>query len=123
MRRRPPRSTRTDTLFPYTTLFRSADRGLCAAARSAPAGAEGHARSRRDRGEYPAFVKLGRDGGDHRAALCAGADLRPYRRSEEHTSELQSLMRISYAAFCLKKQTTLPQYIQYTEYYFLHQLR
>src|SRR3546814_11635621 len=54
MIRRPPRSTRTDTLFPYTTLFRS--------------------------GEYPAFVKLGRDGGDHRAALCAGADLRPYRR-------------------------------------------
>src|SRR3546814_9732016 len=87
MIRRPPRSTRTDTLFPYTTLFRSQLRvGV-------------------QRGEHPADrcehrevhgVVLGRpvygDGGD--------AEL----RSEEHTSELQSLMRISYAVFCLKKK-------------------
>src|SRR3546814_15748752 len=74
MIRRPPRSTRTDTLFPYTTLFRSP-----AAAMSRPAGG-----NRRLVG--PSDHRL--DGG---------------MRSEEHTSELQSLMRISYAVFCLKK--------------------
>src|SRR3546814_2958711 len=81
MTRRPPRSTRTDTLFPYTTLFRSVS-GIGLA-----------------------------------AAFFAGAisflspcvlPLVPGYRSEEHTSELQSLMRISYAVFCLKKKTTLP---------------
>src|SRR3546814_8094464 len=78
MIRRPPRSTRTDTLFPYTTLFRSL----------------GH----------PHFI--------HKVAdLCNDphqvAALQPQaRRSEEHTSELQSLMRISYAVFCLKKKKT-----------------
>src|SRR3546814_13511388 len=73
MIRRPPRSTRTDTLFPYTTLFRSST----------------------------VLLKL----------LCAPDDLHDFerrvpgrRRSEEHTSELQSLMRISYAVFCLKKK-------------------
>src|SRR3546814_10873898 len=90
MIRRPPRSTRTDTLFPYTTLFRSdPDRSGAVAA-----------------------------GAVRRADLCPGsgsdgaqADIvHPYGqdaagRSEEHTSELQSLMRISYAVFCLKKKT------------------
>src|SRR3546814_4962893 len=79
MIRRPPRSTRTDTLFPYTTLFRSAG-----------GGSEGHqaASSRR------AAVSNG-----------IGPSGSPRRnRSEEHTSELQSLMRISYAVFCLKKK-------------------
>src|SRR3546814_5773020 len=77
MIRRPPRSTRTDTLFPYTTLFRSpgdppVDRGCgCTAGRRCP-----------------------------HAGGVAAQDL----RSEEHTSELQSLMRISYAVFCLKKK-------------------
>src|SRR3546814_20382214 len=72
MIRRPPRSTRTDTLFPYTTLFRSTG------GRSAPPAAR------------------------HRCPLSATG---PHtRRSEEHTSELQSLMRISYAVFCLKKK-------------------
>src|SRR3546814_9981304 len=71
MIRRPPRSTRTDTLFPYTTLFRSRSPSRC--------------------------------------GVCgrAGSDPRPgptMSRSEEHTSELQSLMRISYAVFCLKKK-------------------
>src|SRR3546814_6460858 len=103
MIRRPPRSTRTDTLFPYTTLFRSL---------------------------RPADLQLGLQIGEHEAAvleiedrlaerlalarifdgvvegaLCRGlrAD-RDRQRSEEHTSELQSLMRISYAVFCLKKK-------------------
>src|SRR3546814_3719293 len=82
MIRRPPISTRTDTLFPYTTLFRSASRSRLASARP-----------------------------------CRCVDIRPRQhalsargrylradRSEEHTSELQSLMRISYAGFCLKKK-------------------
>src|SRR3546814_7775633 len=88
MIRRPPRSTRTDTLFPYTTLFRSARNRPCAL-RTRPA--ESLAR--------PA----GRRGARHGAARepePAGRDA----RSEEHTSELQSLMRISYAVFCLKKK-------------------
>src|SRR3546814_5594421 len=82
MIRRPPRSTRTDTLFPYTTLFRSA------------ADEEPPAASRRPHLELPRR-------GEHRAI-----DL----RSEEHTSELQSLMRISYAVFCLKKKTRAQQH-------------
>src|SRR3546814_17845108 len=77
MIRRPPRSTRTDTLFPYTTLFRSGGRLV-------PSGRHDRARQ------------------DLRALRQRGA--RPRGRSEEHTSELQSLMRISYAVFCLKKK-------------------
>src|SRR3546814_6372628 len=84
MIRRPPRSTRTETLFPYTTLFRSlvprTGDGERAAFRY---GARAHYRLQgRSRGIYPQHVP----------------------RSEEHTSELQSLMRISYAVFCLKKK-------------------
>src|SRR3546814_1005361 len=90
MIRRPPRSTRTDTLFPYTTLFRSPrQRG----------GPRGHGAGRRRPGRHRS----------HRLRhLDAGRDLPgdgdPHPRSEEHTSELQSLMRISYAVFCLKKK-------------------
>src|SRR3546814_9097469 len=88
MIRRPPRSTRTDTLFPYTTRFRSFAKVA--------------------RYYYgPGVLELG-------ASLCLAinrdswAKLPPrYQRSEEHTSELQSLMRISYAVFCLKKQNTI----------------
>src|SRR3546814_2213232 len=81
MIRRPPRSTRTDTLFPYTTLFRS------------------HAQASQARGSDR-----------RRAARTGQGRRRRYHdqvvgRSEEHTSELQSLMRISYAVFCLKKKT------------------
>src|SRR3546814_3384891 len=84
MIRRPPRSTRTDTLFPYTTLFRSW------AAPSSPPPATGRRSCRKARD---------RDDGDEREHR------REHRmRSEEHTSELQSLMRISYAVFCLKKK-------------------
>src|SRR3546814_1407748 len=96
MRRRPPRSTRTYTLFPYTTLFRS----LVADA------VEGE-RGDRFRGVAGQHL-AGRRDVEELAAPAAHAGLRPPRvvvRSEEHTSELQSLMRISYAVFCLKKKT------------------
>src|SRR3546814_2087523 len=90
MIRRPPRSTRTDTLFPYTTLFRSVQDRAAAAARDAAAGEFGGAEE----------GAVERDLGDRPPAI--GRKL--FRRSEEHTSELQSLMRISYAVFCLKKK-------------------
>src|SRR3546814_6549068 len=120
MIRRPPRSTRTDTLFPYTTLFRSAVRR--------------HRRGARG-GRLPALLCRPRARRLWRAAAAAGADRRAQRdfaararrlslhlavdlpavdlhgaggnrRSEEHTSELQSLMRISYAVFFFKQQHT-----------------
>src|SRR3546814_9822364 len=78
MIRRPPRSTRTDTLFPYTTLFRSGMILICFS------------------GEPEAFFN----------ADSPISFVLTYHRSEEHTSELQSLMRISYAVFCLKKKNT-----------------
>src|SRR3546814_8761027 len=95
MIRRPPRSTRTDTLFPYTTLFRSAGgngghRGESVIHASCPARGDG---SRRERTQQ--LTQL---------CLSPPSRLRPHPRSEEHTSELQSLMRISYAVFCLKKK-------------------
>src|SRR3546814_5031449 len=76
--RRPPRSTRTDTLFPYTTLFRSF---RSAQGRTGP-----------------------QLGSDPSCGVGRRRRFTPVRRSEEHTSELQSLMRISYAVFCLKKK-------------------
>src|SRR3546814_6442098 len=112
MIRRPPRSTPPDTLFPYTTLFRSA-------------AAAGGALARRRHGAVPGGLPpaehrdvstvAGRAGRRRRAAAGRGAGLeaagvpapgRQAPRSEEHTSELQSLMRISYAVFCLKKKHT-----------------
>src|SRR3546814_4711817 len=78
MIRRPPRFTRTGTLFPYTTLFRSAAQG-------------------------PLVVGAGRN--VHGGGLYLCVDRTSGNKSEEHTSELQSLMRISYAVFCLKKKT------------------
>src|SRR3546814_19039325 len=97
MIRRPPRSTRTDTLFPYTTLFRSCSSGD----QAQRAGKPGYQRQSQGRADWmagqPADQFRHRDGAapnDHPAS----------RRSEEHTSELQSLMRISYAVFCLKKK-------------------
>src|SRR3546814_15487922 len=94
MIRRPPRSTRTDTLFPYTTLFRSAPYGRLTATRP---------------GEFVlldttplnVFAVAPVTGKWVCADLTVAIDL---YRSEEHTSELQSLMRISYAVFCLKKK-------------------
>src|SRR3546814_7837192 len=89
MIRRPPRSTRTDTLFPYTTLFRSSDAALLAVRNGLPQRAQGM--------RVPEVKLLAA----HRDAWRF-ANISP--RSEEHTSELQSLMRISYAVFCLKKK-------------------
>src|SRR3546814_2774661 len=79
MIRRPPRSTRTDTLFPYTTLFRSPMNGRTPAARW----------------HWPC------------PRPCRSSRRPAHGRSEEHTSELQSLMRTSYAVFCLKKKITI----------------
>src|SRR3546814_6903682 len=89
MIRRPPRSTRTDTLCPYTTLFRSNRHRDCR-----PSSAECRAAPCRRRGR-----------GDRRSSSPRA---RNGARSEEHTSELQSLMRISYAVFCLKKKKHNP---------------
>src|SRR3546814_4386300 len=104
MIRRPPRSTRTDTLFPYTTLFRSARTALVAA--RARDDERGGALSL---GHLPQHRRPARAGWAERprdVATAAQLSLRlSGARSEEHTSELQSLMRISYAVFCLKKQT------------------
>src|SRR3546814_3909069 len=108
MIRRPPRSTRTDTLLPYTTLFRSG-RGSSGTApsrpspRHAPDPRPAHAavaqvgprRERQQRQQQPPQAQRQRQ-------LALGQPV----RSEEHTSELQSLMRISYAVFCLKKKKT-----------------
>src|SRR3546814_1261552 len=102
MIRRPPRSTRTDTRFPYTTLFRSA--------------------ARLDRAPVATW-----NAGAGRHAVHDGLRRRPARRhhaprsgnggrSEEHTSELQSLMRISYAVFCLKQKRSLQPLWRYLTY-------
>src|SRR3546814_1643081 len=114
MRRLPPRSTRTDTLFPYTTLFRSGGKRELVA--HLPADGEHAVRVARydDQARGPLVhpqveaVRVGAGGLLHGEAV--DGQLSPTRdvlaRSEEHTSELQSLMRISYAVFCLKKKKT-----------------
>src|SRR3546814_5340039 len=103
MIRRPPRSTRTDTLFPYTTLFRSPDTLPGYAATFSPDGSELAYLSL----ERPVAVFRPLRGGDERTVDLPGlvglAFVYPNARSEEHTSELQSLMRISYAVFCLQQ--------------------
>src|SRR3546814_3843530 len=100
--RRPPSSTRTDTLFPYTTLSRSVD-----GARTRPAG---HPRRPHDHRRCDRHRLHQKPPPRFRHGQSAGPDPESARdrrqlRSEEHTSELQSLMRISYAVFCLKKNT------------------
>src|SRR3546814_6884446 len=98
MIRRPPRSTHTDTLFPYTTLFRSpAPPPLRRPAAGSGDPGRAHRGHDRDHDDGPARPLLRRH-----HVLARRAHLRG--RSEEHTSELQSLMRISYAVFCLKKK-------------------
>src|SRR3546814_6849240 len=93
---RPPRSTRTDTLFPYTTLFRSrgAAARVCGSLQS-PFAAQPRW------SWFAAGFRIRFGPGRHFVLVC-GLEL--WRRSEEHTSELQSLMRSSYAVFCLKKK-------------------
>src|SRR3546814_10671266 len=100
MRRRPPRSTRTDTLFPYTPLFRSAAVLASAVALSLPVMAMA--------AESTLKVAASKPLSRVRVIWLVAPVLEP-TRSEEHTSELQSLMRISYAVFCLKKK---PSYTQ-----------
>src|SRR3546814_1508580 len=111
MIRRPPRSTRTDTLFSYTTLFRSRDRagvddvtdeGTLRVAGTLPC-----THVREERLEQLDIVA----GRTHPTGVVA--TVRRGRRSEEHTSELQSLMRTSYAVFCLKKKNTQTQRIKH----------
>src|SRR3546814_2315797 len=106
MRRLPPRSTRTDTLFPYTTLFRSDAGPACACPPSRYQWRmDGVYRGRRLCRPSPlAFRWLGLGTtGRRRSTALLGTGRSRWLRSEEHTSELQSLMRISYAVFCLKK--------------------
>src|SRR3546814_7620632 len=90
---RPPRSTRTDTLFPYTTLFRSPD--------DSPPAVWAKAEDMNMLGTFALFVLSSRREAPANQRGAANTD---GPRSEEHTSELQSLMRISYAVFCLKKK-------------------
>src|SRR3546814_4999190 len=137
MIRRPPRSTRTDTLFPYTTLFRSLDR-LFHAVELGEAGVgpdrpvhEDAAQAlvlRRidDRGFADGRQQAFRGAGVHHGVASTPLQIIGQRhlrlpagfvspRSEEHTSELQSLMRISYAVFCLKKKKTIHEEKQATK--------
>src|SRR3546814_3313880 len=106
MKRPPPRSTRTDTLFPYTTLFRSPPDLLV----DHPAADQTGAHHVRDLRLHLDVERLPRAAAVHhepRKLPAAGrVEALQRSRSEEHTSELQSLMRISYAVFCLNKKNT-----------------
>src|SRR3546814_19590035 len=104
MIRRPPRSTRTDTLFPYTTLFRS------------PINFQFHHifnRASSIKQTLHATIKIA-----NLVRVIAVGDRQHRDRSEEHTSELQSLMRISYAVFCLKKKTNTKKTKSYNKKYY-----
>src|SRR3546814_10598073 len=126
MIRRPPRSTRTDTLFPYTTLFRSLPRSSFQGARArrqadgardvegprphrSAEGGEDRLRPQHSRQVDDPLPHAGAPGFRH-VILVRGGGLswRQATRSEEQPSELQSLMRISYAVYCLKKNTCTP---------------
>src|SRR3546814_5760793 len=111
MIRLPPRSTRTSTLFPYTTLFRSNSSGMAIQVLKAllrlsgfrhqglPAATVVAPKGGKHAVQFKVATALGHSrAGQHRQSICRR------HRSEEHTSELQSLMRISYAVLCLKKK-------------------
>src|SRR3546814_9584156 len=109
MIRRPPRSTRSDTLFPYTTLFRSAPNFPASKLKTVTISnlarncvSVNHTNTRRNHSSFAQFTLSG-----HSLLL----------RSEEHTSELQSLMRISYAVFCLKKKINVMYIITFNLYH------
>src|SRR3546814_6813131 len=108
MRRRPPRSKRTDTLFPYTTLFRSRNIGSGRNEVREPVTGRGAISNnlRHEPARMAAGQKRRIGAGPGWGGQCAVAGVvdDTLSRSEEHTSELQSLMRISYAVFCLKKK-------------------
>src|SRR3546814_8409357 len=126
MIRRPPRSTRTDTLVPYTTLFRSLRGHAEGAAEEVEVVDIGRGEIGAERGidlarvdtQYLRLVAIdvGKD------ARASGVEQRKdllHLRSEEHTSELQSLMRISYAVFCLKKKKTKINSAMYNIYLYM----
>src|SRR3546814_1551430 len=113
MIRRPPRSTRTDTLFPYTTLFRSGQgRQRCAGLGELVIAFEARdpdAKLSDDGAHRPAEAGAEMQHAHRRGQAERLHQLQDMVRSEEHTSELQSLMRISYAVFCLKKKNNTLQ--------------
>src|SRR3546814_2715426 len=115
MIRRPPRSTRTDTLFPYTTLFRS--RMVKTISRMRPGQRSASQPAVNPPTPLPRPISI-----VPKTSCSDRPPLAATMRSEEHTSELQSLMRISYAVFCLKKKQhkniieTVIQYILYNCY-------
>src|SRR3546814_4639897 len=117
MIRRPPRSTRTDTLFPYTTLFRSRHDPEWGYDPRHPArphrepGRDVRAARRQDRRRRRGLGRQRRSVGGNIRLL----EDRGQYRSEEHTTELQSLMRISYAVFCLKKKKHIYMYYTHTQ--------
>src|SRR3546814_10603312 len=123
MIRRPPRSTRTDTLFPYTTLFRSHQlrlRGNCI--HRTPGGHSEHPGPEQREEDALGECDLRACGlGPSQGEQADEGDgpvpeeIERVRRSEEHTSELQSLMRISYAVFCLKKKKKTKQRYKKTD--------
>src|SRR3546814_1432126 len=100
MIRRPPRSTRTDTLFPYTTLFRSSGRAACGKRADSFQRYMQHGHAHHGL----CFLSHVCTGNYTILTVCEAETIMV--RSEEHTSELQSLMRTSYAVFCLKKKKT-----------------
>src|SRR3546814_1509652 len=104
MIRRPPRSTRTDTLFPYTSLFRSWSRASAAHCRRRAASRHRNVRVCATRSALPDWTPR------HDLLPDPFCHSLHILRSEEHTSELQSLMRISYAVFCLKKKKIIKNY-------------
>src|SRR3546814_10485000 len=114
MIRRPPRSTRPDTLFPYTTLFRSladpAFKGAIEGARLGEAGAFDYHLNALVGVKQQIFGQTATVVGDQVVKAHPGHRQALAQRSEEHTSELQSLMRISYAVFCLKKKQHRTRY-------------
>src|SRR3546814_6496020 len=105
MIRRPPRSTRTDTLFPYTTLFRSSTLGLTDGGLRKPLPLDSTSATASSAASWTSSVAARRfqQSGETSRSMNH-LRLRRIRRSEEHTSELQSLMRISYAVFCLQNK-------------------
>src|SRR3546814_10727916 len=117
MKRRPPRSTRTDTLFPYTTLFRSLKVFLLGAARRAIFDHDALGDARRFVDLFDQRLAFGQILILHDALLFGDQRHGERIRSEEHTSELQSLMRISYAVFCLKKKNQY--YCKYTTHKYI----
>src|SRR3546814_3132415 len=110
MIRRPPRSTRTDTLFPYTTLFRSPGY------RGGPPPSDQAAPASAMKPTATATLRL-----KPSSQVSHSPPTRAKGRSEEHTSELQSLMRISYAVFCLKKKTNKNTH-KNSPFFYIHSL-